>query len=67
MTKNPKDPMHQRVILGTNAGAQQQSNARAKPRRLWLCGATGEFREVSPDDPSLRRNGVQKNDATKRT
>ncbi|MGB9152701.1 MAG: hypothetical protein WCD70_06405 [Alphaproteobacteria bacterium] len=67
MTKNPKDPMHQRVILGTNAGgaaAVERARQTSTPLVVWR---DGRVREVSPDDPSLRRNGVQKNDATKRT
>jgi len=66
MTKNPKDPMHRRVILGTNAGGEaaiERARRTSTPLVVWR---DGRVREVSPDDPSLRRNTVQERDTNKR-
>ena len=62
MTKPPKDPMHQRVILGTNAGgaaAIERARQTSTPLVVWR---DGHVREVLPDDASLRHNTVQERD-----
>lgn len=54
MDKMPKDPMHQRVILGTAAGAEmaiERARQTGTPLVVWR---DGKIMEISPDDPSLR-------------
>ena len=56
MTKNTKDPMHKRILLGTNAGGEiaiQRARETATPLVVW---ADGQIQEISAEEASRRRD-----------
>lgn len=58
--------MHQRVVLGANAGgamAIERARRTETPLVVWR---DGRVREVSPDDPSLHHDAVQGRDTNKK-
>lgn len=61
MKKPPKDPMHQRVILGTNAGgsaAIERARETATPLVVW---EGGRIQEISAEEAALRRSAKPSN------
>ena len=55
MTKHPKDPMHQRIILGTNAGSDiaiRRALETATPLVVW---SDGKILEISAEEAAQRR------------
>jgi hypothetical protein len=54
MTKNPMDPIHRRIVMGTNAGGEiaiRRAHETATPLVVW---DDGEIREISAEEASRR-------------